>query len=114
MRDVLELVNHPYTVQNTMENQDLIPHSEESQESCSNKKAKLELDFIQAPSLRGQADEVKSTLKKSEDKCYKCKKYGHKSSDVIPLRKQGRGAALTARASRSPTGQVDGGGDNIR
>ena len=67
-----------------MENQDLVPHSKESQERCSNKNAKLVSDSIQAPSLRGQADEVRSTLKKSEDKCYKCKKYGHKSSDVIP------------------------------
>ena len=31
-----------------------------------------------------QADEAKSTPKKSEIKCYKCKEYGHKSSDVIP------------------------------
>ena len=69
-----------------MENQDLVPHSEESQESCSNKKAKLESDSIQAPSLRGQADKVKSTLKKSEVKCYKCKEYGHKCS-ACPNRK---------------------------
>ena len=69
-----------------MENQDLVPHFEESQESCSNKKAKLESDSIQAPSLRGQADEVKSTPKKSKIKCYKCKEYGHKCS-ACPNRK---------------------------
>ena len=86
MRDILELVNHPYTVQNTMENQDLVPYSEESQGSCSNKKAKLESDSIQAPSMGGQADEAKSTPKKSEIKCYKCKEYGHKCS-ACPNRK---------------------------
>ena len=69
-----------------MENQDLIPHSEESQRSCSNKKAKLESDSIQAPSMGGQADEAKSTPKKSEIKCYKCKEYGHKCS-ACPNRK---------------------------
>jgi len=77
-----------------MENQDLIPHSEESQESCSNKKAKLQTDSIQAPNMGGQADKTKSTPKKSEVKCYKCKEYGHKCSDVIPTNK--------ARQRRSP------------
>ena len=104
VRDVLELVNHPNTVQNTMENQDLVLHSEESHESCSNKKAKLELDFIQAPSLRGQADEVKGTLKKSEVKCTSARSIDTRAPMSYPPPKQGRGAALTARASRSPTG----------
>ena len=49
-----------------MENQDLIPHSEESQESCSNKKAKLQTDSIQAPSMPRQANKTKSTPKKSK------------------------------------------------
>ena len=48
-----------------MENQDLIPHSEESQESCSNKKAKLQTDSIQAPNMGGQADNTKSTRRKA-------------------------------------------------
>ena len=96
-----------------MDNRDLVPHFEESQGSCSNKKVKLEIDPTRAPNLRGQAEEVKSTPKKIEIKCYKCKEYGHKCSDDPPT-KQDRGAALTARASRSPTGQVDGGGDNVR
>ena len=61
-----------------MENQDLVPHSEESQESCSNKEAKLQTDSIQAPSMGGQADETKSTPKKSKIQCYQCKEYGHK------------------------------------
>ena len=59
-----------------MENPDLAPHSEESQGSCSNEKAKLGPDPTQAPSLRGQANEVKSIT----IKCYKCKEYGHKCS----------------------------------
>ena len=69
-----------------MENQDLALHSEESQGSCSNKRVKLEIDPTRAPSLRGQADEAKSTPKKSEVKCYKCKEYGHKCS-ACPNRK---------------------------
>ena len=69
-----------------MENQDLIPYSEESQGSCSNKKAKLESDSIQAPSMGGQVDEAKSTPKKSKIQCYKCKEYGHKCS-ACPNRK---------------------------
>ena len=59
-----------------MDNRDLVPHSEESQGSCSNEKAKLGPDPTQAPSLRGQANEVKSIT----IKCYKCKEYGHKCS----------------------------------
>jgi len=51
-----------------MENQDLTPHSKESQGSCSNKKVKLGSDPTQAPSIGGQADEDKSTTKKSEIK----------------------------------------------
>ena len=69
-----------------MDNRDLVPHSEESQGSCSNKKVKLEIDPTRAPNLRGQADEVKSTPKKIEIKCYKCKEYGHKCS-TFPNRK---------------------------
>ena len=69
-----------------MENQDLVLHSEESQGSCSNKKAKLESDSIQAPSMGGQVDEAKSTPKKSKIQCYKCKEYGHKCS-ACPNRK---------------------------
>ena len=69
-----------------MEDQDLIPYSEESQGSCFDKKAKLESDSIQAPSKGGQVDEAKSTPKKSETKCYKCKEYGHKCS-ACPNRK---------------------------
>ena len=74
-----------------MDNRDLVPHSEESQGSCSNKKVKLEIDPTRAPNLRGQADEVKSTLKKSEVKCYKCKEYGRKCSTCPnrKIRKQG-------------------------
>ena len=69
-----------------MEDQDLIPHSEECQGSCSNKKAKLESDSIQAPSMGGQVYEAKSTPKKSKIQCYKCKEYGHKCS-ACPNRK---------------------------
>ena len=69
-----------------MENQDLVPHSKESQGSCSNKKDMLESNPIQAPSMGGQANEAKSTPKKSEIKCYKCKEYGHKCS-ACPNRK---------------------------
>ena len=86
-----------------MENPDLVPRSEESQGSCSDKKVKLGSDPTQAPSMGGQADRVKSTTKKSEIQCYKCKEYGHKCFDDPPT-KQDRGATLTARASRSPTG----------
>ena len=69
-----------------MENQDLVPHSEESQESCSNKKAKLQTYSIQAPSMARQANKTKSTPKKSKIQCYKCKEYGHKCS-ACPNRK---------------------------
>ena len=39
-----KLVNHPYAMQNAMENQDLAAHSEESKGSCSNKKVKIGVD----------------------------------------------------------------------
>ena len=52
-----------------MENQDLVPHSEESHGSCSNKKDKLELDPTWASNMEEQATEAKSTPKKSEVKC---------------------------------------------
>ena len=63
-----------------MENQDIASHSEEPQGGCSNKKAKLESDCIQAPSMGGQVDKAKSTTKKNKIQCYKCKEYVHKCS----------------------------------
>ena len=92
-----------------MENQDLVPYSEESQGSCSNNKAKLESDSIQAPSMGGQADRVKSTTKKSEIQCYKCKKYGHKCS-ACPNRKIRRqGEAHPSKKNKTENqGQVRG------
>ena len=69
-----------------METQDLVLHSKDSQGSCPNKKVKLESDPTRAPSMEEQTDEVKSTPKKIEIKCYKCKEYGHKCS-ACPNRK---------------------------
>ena len=44
--------------------------------------------------MEEQATKAKSTPKKSEVKCYKCKEYGHTFSDVIPTNE--------ARQRRSP------------
>ena len=92
-----------------MENQDLVPHSEESQGGCSNKKDMLESNPIQAPSMGGQANEAKSTPKKSEIKCYKCKEYGHKCS-ACPNRKIRRqGEAHPSKKNKTENqGQVRG------
>ena len=44
--------------------------------------------------MEEQGTEAKSIPKKSEVKCYRCKEYGHKCSDVIPTNE--------ARQRRSP------------
>ena len=90
-------------VQNAMENQDLAPHSEESQGSHPIKKVKQGLDPTRATNMEEQADEAKSTKKKSEIKCYKCKEYGHKCS-ACPnrkIRKQGEAHPHEKNKTRS-------------
>ena len=84
VRDVLNQLTTPIRCRTLWENQDLIPHSEESKGGCSNKKDKLESNPTRASNMEEQATEAKSTPKKSEVKCYRCKEYGHKCSDVIP------------------------------
>ena len=62
-----------------MDNQYLSPHSKESQGSYSHKRVKIGTDLTQASNLKEQA-EAKSTTKRSEIQCHKCKEYGHKYS----------------------------------
>ena len=92
-----------------MENPDLAVLSKESQGSHSNKRIKLGSDPTQAPSIGGQADRVKSTTKKSEIQCYKCKEYGHKCS-ACPNRKIRRqGEAHPSKKNKTENqGQVRG------
>ena len=71
-----------------MDNQDLAPHSKESQGSYSHKRVKIGTDLTQASNLKEQA-EAKSTTKRSEIQCHKCKEYGHKYS-ACPNRKTKR------------------------
>ena len=82
-----------------MDNQDLAPHSKESQGSYSHKRVKIGTDLTQASNLKEQA-EAKSTTKRSEIQCHKCKEYGHKCSACPNGRSEDKEKHTPARRTR--------------